>query len=352
MEIAFIAVGGTIDATQYDFTKGRVVEFGDPAVAEVLQKTGIRDRATITRDPFHGEADIVAMSPKDSLDMTDNDRLLIAILCLLSKANKIVITHGTDTMVQTGLLLQEHVSQKTIVLVGAMQPYYTDKTAVISNVGTAIQACMEQKPGVYIAAEGRALPVQRVQKVREAGNPHFAEVPEQEKEDSVARAVQGLVRQLVLESPQAVVIQIPACAEVDQGREFPVLAQWVRAVYYMAGYPVDSLERYMNPVNHTEMCVVQGEAFDLKGDVLLASGNELIDLEPKAYWVVQRGSTKEWVVLVCHPLGEKEFVKVEQVVGSLRLPKKSLNVLPVLQRTQKMLEILGETLFVLNERQG
>lgn len=91
---------------------------------------------------------------KDSLDITDGDRKLILEACKSTGIDKIVITHGTDTMVQTAELLNQ-IDDKTIVLTGALSPELFRDTDADFNLGTAVGAVGVLKNGVYIAMNGR-----------------------------------------------------------------------------------------------------------------------------------------------------------------------------------------------------
>jgi L-asparaginase len=91
----------------------------------------------------------------DSIDMTDQDRELIAINCLKSDSDKIIITHGTDTMVETAKVIAENVKDKTIVLTGAMVPYKFGSSDGLFNLGAAIAFVQTLPNGVYIAMNGR-----------------------------------------------------------------------------------------------------------------------------------------------------------------------------------------------------
>lgn len=102
---------------------------------------------------------------KDSLRMTDQDRDRISESCLQCPENHILVTHGTDTMVQTAAVLAQSVPNKTIVLTGAMIPYNKDESDALFNVGTAVAALQLLPSGVYICMSGRVLPWDNAQKV-------------------------------------------------------------------------------------------------------------------------------------------------------------------------------------------
>ncbi len=156
--VAILAVGGTIDAEEYDFSEGRVLRFGEPAVRAVLKRL---------RPWMNVHEAISAFPQKDSSEMTVEDRSRIAAFCRNTPAKRILITHGTDTMILTGLAL-EQIANKTIVLTGAL-PYCLDPVHAAFNIGSALAACQLLSPGVYIAMSGEVVPVREAVKMR-SGN--------------------------------------------------------------------------------------------------------------------------------------------------------------------------------------
>jgi L-asparaginase len=105
---------------------------------------------------------------KDSLDMDDGDRDIIFKAVTNSKYKKIIITHGTDTMVQTAKLLST-INDKTIVLVGAMIPFTFKNSDALFNLGSAFGAVDILKSGVYICMNGRVFKWDEVKKDRDLG---------------------------------------------------------------------------------------------------------------------------------------------------------------------------------------
>jgi L-asparaginase len=105
----------------------------------------------------------------DSLDMTEDDRRLIAQHCAAARESRIVVTHGTDTMVETASVLAAEVKNKTIVLTGAMVPYKFGSSDGMFNLGSAIAFVQTLPPGVYIAMNGRCFPWNNVRKNRDKG---------------------------------------------------------------------------------------------------------------------------------------------------------------------------------------
>jgi len=141
MKIKFLTTGGTIDKVYFDAKSE--FEVGPPQVSELLGDANVT---------FEHEVESVLR--KDSLDMTDSDRALIRERVAAEPASRIVVTHGTDTMILTALALKG-IPGKTIVLTGSMQPARLRVTDAGFNLGTAVAAAQTLPPGVYIAMNGR-----------------------------------------------------------------------------------------------------------------------------------------------------------------------------------------------------
>ncbi|SHJ44239.1 L-asparaginase [Malonomonas rubra DSM 5091] len=141
MQIEIFTTGGTIDKIYFDAKSN--YEIGEPQIVELL-----RD-ANLTVD-----YKVTSLLRKDSLELTDDDRQLIRAAVEKSEAGNVVITHGTDTMISTGLALQG-LAGKTIVMTGAMQPARFRFTDAIYNVASAITAAQTLPAGVYIAMNGQ-----------------------------------------------------------------------------------------------------------------------------------------------------------------------------------------------------
>jgi len=150
MRIKFFTTGGTIDKVYFDAKSE--FEVGSPQVLEVIKD------AHVTFD-----YDVESILQKDSLDMTDSDRALIRQKVLGDPCPLIVITHGTDTMVQTARALTD-IAGKTIVLTGSMQPARFRSTDAVFNIGTAIGAVQSLACGVYIVMNGRVFDPRRTRK--------------------------------------------------------------------------------------------------------------------------------------------------------------------------------------------
>lgn len=105
----------------------------------------------------------------DNLQMTDEDRELIAHQCAQAEEDQIVITHGTDTMAQTAKILLEKIKDKTIVLTGAMIPIKFGSSDGLFNLGSALAFAQSLPHGVYVAMNGRYFKAGFVRKNRETG---------------------------------------------------------------------------------------------------------------------------------------------------------------------------------------
>ncbi len=141
MKLVFITTGGTIDKIYFD--RKSSFEVGNPQITEVLRE------ANVTLD-----WEVVPLMRKDSLDMTDSDRRLVLKAVMENPNRRFVVTHGTDTMIETAKVLRR-AEGKTIVLTGAMQPAMFRFTDAVFNIATAIAAVQLLSEGVYIAMNGR-----------------------------------------------------------------------------------------------------------------------------------------------------------------------------------------------------
>jgi L-asparaginase len=112
---------------------------------------------------------ITTLMMKDSLDFVEADRANIASACNTTDAQRILITHGTDTMTTTALYLQKHCPNKTIVLTGAMIPYKFGSSDGLFNLGSALAFTQVLTTGVYIAMNGKYFEADKVKKNTEKG---------------------------------------------------------------------------------------------------------------------------------------------------------------------------------------
>ena len=101
--------------------------------------------------------------------MTDSDRQFILDKCQSSQEEYILITHGTDTMVETASYLAKNLKDKTVVLFGSMIPYSIDNSDALFNLGVALSAVQLKDHGVYIAMNGQVFDFDKVQKDKELG---------------------------------------------------------------------------------------------------------------------------------------------------------------------------------------
>lgn len=112
---------------------------------------------------------IESLMMKDSLDFVDADRALIATACNTTSSERILITHGTDTMTITAMYLQQKCPNKTIVLTGAMIPYKFGSSDGLFNLGSALAFTQVLPAGVYIAMNGKYFEADKVRKNTEKG---------------------------------------------------------------------------------------------------------------------------------------------------------------------------------------
>ncbi len=140
MKIRIFTTGGTIDKIYFD--KKSQYEIGDP------QAGGVLERANVCFD-----YEVTSILRQDSLDLTDDDRMKIKVAIQSVPDKHIVITHGTDTMIDTAKVLAE-VEDKTIVLTGSMYPARFRDSDAVFNLGCAVVAAQTLQPGVYIAMNG------------------------------------------------------------------------------------------------------------------------------------------------------------------------------------------------------
>jgi L-asparaginase len=105
----------------------------------------------------------------DSLEMTDADRQIIVEQCRKCKEDRIVITHGTDTMEETAMVLGKSITEKTIILTGAMVPYKFGSSDGLFNLGSALAFAETLPRGIYVAMNGRCFLWDNVKKNKKTG---------------------------------------------------------------------------------------------------------------------------------------------------------------------------------------
>lgn len=140
--IKIFTTGGTIDKIYFDAKSA--YEVGSPNIEKVLSELPLSIHYSIT-----------SILRKDSLEITPADRNVIVAAVRDAEEQQIIVTHGTDTMVDSAKALQEAVEGKTIVLTGALEPALFKTSDAMFNIGCAIAAVQTLPPGIYIAMNGR-----------------------------------------------------------------------------------------------------------------------------------------------------------------------------------------------------
>jgi L-asparaginase len=156
-QIRLLVTGGTIDKS-YCPVEGQL-SFSRTHVLAMLKQA----RVTLPEDK------VQTLLLKDSLDLTEADRDVICQAAAAAQESKLIVTHGTDTMVQTAALLAAKHLAKTIVLVGAMVPYTFSNSDGLFNLGLAFGAVQLLPTGVYVAMNGRIFPWHAVRKNKTLG---------------------------------------------------------------------------------------------------------------------------------------------------------------------------------------
>lgn len=158
MSIRIFVTGGTFDKEYNELTGS--LSFKDTHLPEMLRLG--RSRVDVS---------VRTLMMIDSLDMTDADRAIVVDQCRQASEPRIVITHGTDTMVETASALAHALPRgdKTIVLTGAMIPYAFGSSDGLFNLGSALSFVQVLSPGIYIAMNGRYFVWDHVRKNRETG---------------------------------------------------------------------------------------------------------------------------------------------------------------------------------------
>lgn len=156
MTVRILITGGTFDK-EYNELNGQLF-FKDTHMAELLQLGRCRIETVIEK-----------LMLIDSLEMTDDNRRHILARCRDCAENKIVLTHGTDTMTDTAKVLAESIQDKTIVLTGAMIPIAFGSSDGLFNLGSALAYAQALPPGIYVAMNGRFFHYDNVRKNRATG---------------------------------------------------------------------------------------------------------------------------------------------------------------------------------------
>ncbi len=149
-----LTTGGTIDKIYYDDKSD--YQIGEPEIGRILRAMNVAF-----------EWEIRALLRKDSLHLNDNDRVLIRQAILASDDTHYLITHGTDTMVETAAALGD-IGERVIVMTGALNPARFIDSDAVFNIGCAVGAVQCLPPGIWIAMNGRIWDPTKVRKNREA----------------------------------------------------------------------------------------------------------------------------------------------------------------------------------------
>ena len=153
MDVQIFTTGGTIDKVYFDARSN--FEVGEPQIVEILKGANVTLAYRVE-----------TLFRKDSLDLTAADRAVIAERVRETPCRRVLITHGTDTMIQTAQVLQD-ILEKTIVLVGSLSPARFKATDAEFNIGFAMAAVQTLPAGVYIAMNGCLFDPEKVRKNRE-----------------------------------------------------------------------------------------------------------------------------------------------------------------------------------------
>jgi L-asparaginase len=149
-QLCVVTTGGTIDKVYFDDKSDYQV--GEPQIGRILEELGVAFRFTV-----------VPLLRKDSLHITQAERELLRDAIAAQPARHVLVTHGTDSMVETAKVLSA-LTDRTIVLTGALNPARFRGSDAEFNIGTAVGAVQSLPPGVYIAMNGRIWDPAKVRK--------------------------------------------------------------------------------------------------------------------------------------------------------------------------------------------
>ena len=152
--LTIVTTGGTIDKIYFDDKSD--YQIGAPQIGDILQALGVAFRFLV-----------IPLLRKDSLHVTDDDRDLVRRTIAAQESRHILVTHGTDTMVETAQVLKA-IPDKVIVLTGALNPARFTGSDAVFNIGCAVGAVQSLPDGVYIAMNGRVWDPSKVRKNRDA----------------------------------------------------------------------------------------------------------------------------------------------------------------------------------------
>ncbi len=152
--LSIVTTGGTIDKVYFDDKSA--YEIGDPQIGKILESLGVAFNF-----------DVLPALRKDSLHLDDSDRDLLRRLIEAQPHRHVLVTHGTDTMVETAAVLRQ-IEGKVIVMTGALNPARFQGSDAVFNIGCAVGALQCLENGVYIAMNGRIWNPAHVRKNRDA----------------------------------------------------------------------------------------------------------------------------------------------------------------------------------------
>ena len=148
--LLIVTTGGTIDKVYFDDKSD--FQVGDPQIGHILEELGVAFRF-----------EVIPILRKDSLHIGEQDRELLRATIAAQEARHVLVTHGTDTMVETSRVLAT-IPGKVIVLTGALNPARFRGSDAEFNIGTAVGAVQSLPEGVYIAMNGRVWDPAKVRK--------------------------------------------------------------------------------------------------------------------------------------------------------------------------------------------
>lgn len=151
-KIHIVTTGGTIDKVYFDALS--TFQVGEPTIVQILEEANVDL-------PY----EVQQICRKDSLDLSDEDREAIYQAVAQSPCRRVLITHGTDTMIQTANKLRS-IPDKVIVFTGSMAPAKLRNSDAFFNVGCAIVAVQTLPPGIYLAMNGRIIDPEKAFKNR------------------------------------------------------------------------------------------------------------------------------------------------------------------------------------------
>lgn len=151
-KLLIITTGGTIDKIYFDDKSD--YQIGEPQISQILHAMHVAF-----------DFEVSALMRKDSLHLDDNDRKLIRDVVAASAASHVLITHGTDSMIETAAVLKG-IENKTIVLTGALNPARFRDSDAVFNIGCAVGAAQSLPPGTYIVMNGKVWEPSKVRKNR------------------------------------------------------------------------------------------------------------------------------------------------------------------------------------------